>query len=63
MPKQTKSRRLTNAAFREVRRQEPARVSATRFTDGDAAAERQLRAIALEKARANGARIRRAKKA
>lgn len=57
MKKPTKSQRLTDQAFREVRLQEPARVTATRFYEGNEAAEKQLRAIALDKAREKGARI------
>jgi hypothetical protein len=53
----SKSRQKVDAAFREVRMKEPARVTATRMYEGDAAAEKQLRAIALSKAREAGARI------
>lgn len=60
MTKLTKSQRLKNAAFRSVRNDEPRRVARTRKERGAAAAERQLRAIALDKARAKGARIPRA---
>ena len=57
MSKPTKSQRLVTQAFREVRANPPDRVSWTRGVQGDAAAEEQIRAIALDKARKNGARI------
>lgn len=57
MKKPTKTDRLTDDAFHEVRMSEPARVTATRWYDGDEAAEKQIRAIALEKARERGAKI------
>jgi hypothetical protein len=59
----TKSQQKVDAAFRETRLKEPARVTVTRWYEGDAAAEKQLRAIALDKARDAGARIPRPKKA
>lgn len=57
MPKKPKSRKLTDAAFREVHENPPSRVTRTRKKKGKAAAEKQMRAIALSKARAKGARI------
>lgn len=53
----TKTEKLKNTAFRSVRADEPRRVERTRREKGAAAAERQIRAIALAKARAAGARI------
>lgn len=61
MPKQTKSARLKTAAFRDVRANEPVRVVETRAKRGTAAAEAQIRAIALDEARRRGARIARPK--
>lgn len=58
----TRTERIKAAAFREVRANEPPRVTATRWYDGAAAAERQIRGIALAKARADGAKIPRPKK-
>ena len=58
MPKQpTRSRQLADAAFREVKRYPPERVRQTERTRGKAAAERQLAAIALGKARKQGGRF------
>lgn len=57
MPSHTKSERLKNRAFREVNRNEPARVGRTRRKKGAAVAKRQKVAIALDKARRKGARI------
>jgi len=45
------SRAATNAAFREVYADEPAIVGHTRRKFGDKRAQRQKRAIALDKAR------------
>ncbi|NIV68727.1 MAG: hypothetical protein GWN41_01120 [Phycisphaerae bacterium] len=57
----TKSRRLINAAFREVKKNPPKRVRATRRKKGKKAATRQEAAIALSKAKARGAIIKRRK--
>ena len=48
---------LKNNAFSEVSRYEPERVKATRRKFGDEAAQRQLRAIALDRARELGVDI------
>lgn len=57
MPKHTKSERLKNRAFREVKENPPARVKRTQRKKGKAAARKQAVAIALSKARKAGARI------
>lgn len=57
MSKETKSQRLVTKAFREVRANPPDRVNWTRGVKGDEAAEEQIRAIALDKAREAGAKI------
>lgn len=57
MPKQSKSEKLKNAAFREVKKNPPARVKRTQRKKGKSAAQKQKVAIALSKARARGARI------
>lgn len=44
-------------AFREVKCKTPDRVRVVREKHGDAAAERMRRAIAFDKARANGAKV------
>lgn len=61
MPKHTKTERLKNAAFREVKRSPPARLKRTRRKKGKEAARKQSIAIALSKARAKGARIKKKK--
>ena len=53
----TKTRRLKDSAFRELKRNEPKRVAQTRRKKGAKAARRQNIAIALDKARKKGARI------
>ena len=55
--KRTKSRRKIDAAFREVKKNPPARVKRTKRKKGKEAARKQTIAIALSKARAKGARI------
>lgn len=55
--KQSKTRKIINQTMREVHKEPPARVAKTLRTQGKAAAERQMRAIGLSKARAAGARI------
>mgnify|MGYP000926709609 CR=1 FL=1 len=57
MSKPTKTERLKNRAFHRIRANEPARVAETRAKRGDAAAEAQIRAIALDEVRRRGARI------
>lgn len=52
-----KTQQRVRAAFREVSREEPEAVKRTRRKQGSAAAERQRKAIALDKARRRGARI------
>ena len=59
--KVTKTQRLKNTAFREVKRNEPKRVAQTRRKKGAKAARRQNIAIALDKARKKGARIKKPK--
>ena len=59
--KVTKTQRLKNTAFREVKRNEPKRVAQTRRKKGVKAAMRQRTAIALDKARKKGARIKKPK--
>lgn len=56
--KPTKTRRLVRNAFREVARNEPRAVKRTRRKKGARAAKKQRIAIALSKARAKGAKIR-----
>lgn len=52
-----KSRRITEKAFHEVKKDEPSVVAKTRRKKGAAAAEKQKIAIALSKARKAGAKI------
>ncbi|MFQ5793041.1 MAG: hypothetical protein ACE5JI_21430, partial [Acidobacteriota bacterium] len=60
MPKHgTKTRQKLEAAFHEVKHDEPSIVGHTRRKFGKARAEAQKTAIALDKAREAGARIRR----
>lgn len=56
MAKQTKTERLTSAAFREVRDNPPSTLDPSKTGE---AREAQMTAIALSKAREAGARIRR----
>ena len=55
--KKTKSRKLVTSAMREVHKNPPKRVAKTLKNKGKAAAEKQLRGIALDKARKAGARV------
>jgi hypothetical protein len=55
--KMSKSAKKTRAAFREVTKKEPKVVAKTRAKKGAKAASKQKVAIALNKARAAGARI------
>jgi molybdenum cofactor biosynthesis enzyme len=55
--KKSKSRRLTDQAFAEVPYKTPAVVKQTAKKKGNAAAKKQMAAIALDKARRAGARI------
>lgn len=60
MPSHTpkeRSKRKVEAAFREVKRDEPSVVAKTRRKKGAKAAEKQKIAIALDKARKAGAKI------
>lgn len=58
MPKKpSKTRQKVHRAFREVHRNEPETVKKTRARHGKAAADKQLKRIALDKARRAGARI------
>jgi hypothetical protein len=59
MAKPTKSEKKVSAAFREVYADEPSVVAQTRKKQGPEAAQRQKVAIALSKARAAGALVRR----
>jgi len=53
----SRTKDLIREAFHEVKAKPPERVRQVRRTQGDKAAERMRRAIALDKARKNGARI------
>lgn len=55
----TKSQKLAREAFREVKRNPPARVERTKRKFGKERARKQEAAIALNKARKKGARFRR----
>lgn len=59
MRKPTKTEKAKNRAFREVHKNPPKRVAATKRKKGAKAAQRQMTAIALSKARSRGARIKR----
>jgi len=56
-PKKPKTRKLLKQAFSEVKHNVPDVVKRTARKKGKAAAKRQMKAIALSKARRKGARI------
>lgn len=55
--KKSKSRKTVERSMREVHKNPPARVAKTLRKKGKAAAERQMRAIGMSKARKAGARV------